>query len=101
MNIHKEMIDNAALEMVRKKEEEFRQVLDAAFPTGWTLDDVKRRCKLMRYSWSPVETLYVDGNPVLEIHPLEFEQIRTESGWTMKVTQNYRRLQVSEEGEQT
>lgn len=86
------LIGDAAAAMARKKEDEFREVLDAAFPTGWTPDMIRRRCSLVRYVGSPVETLCVDGKAVLEIHPLEFEQVQTETGWTMKVTQNYRRL---------
>lgn len=91
-NIIDRMVGDAAAAMARKKEDEFRDVLDAAFPTGWTHDMIRRRCSLVRYVGSPVETLCVDGKPVLEIHPLQFEQVQTETGWVMKVTQNYRRI---------
>lgn len=93
----KEITDNAAAAMAQKKEAEFRAVLDAVFPTGWNMELVKRRCQLVRYFGSPVETLCIDGKPALEIHPLQFDQKQTDTGWTMTVTQQYRRLGMGKE----
>lgn len=62
----------------------------------WTLEDVKRRCQFVRVAGSPVETLVVDGVPLLEIHPLEFsEPERKGDSYVVTVTQNVRRLPSS------
>ena len=92
----RKLVDNVAGAMVAKKEGELRDVLNAAFPTGWTMDDVRGRCRLIRYTGSLIEMLFIDGIPALEIHPLEFTQEQTDTGWTMRVTQKYRRLNRSE-----
>ena len=84
--------DNLSAALVKRKEDEFRSVINEALPPGWTLEDVKRRCSLVTYHGSPIEMLCVDGKPVLELHPVEFETVQTETGWTMRVTQKYRKL---------
>lgn len=86
--------DNLGAALTKRKEDEFRAVLNEALPPGWTLEEVKRRCQLVRCHGNPVETLCVDGKPVLEMHPVEFETVPTETGWTMRATQKYRKLTV-------
>jgi hypothetical protein len=90
----KQITDNVAAAMAGKMDDEFRAVLNEAWPTGWTLEDVKRRCVLVRYHDSEVETLCIDGVPALELHPLELESVKTDTGWTYRVTRNYRRFPV-------
>jgi hypothetical protein len=53
--------------IVAKKDGEIKGALDDFCP-GWTLVDVERRCQIIRVWNSPVETLYMDGVPILEIH---------------------------------
>lgn len=78
--------------MISKKEAEIKAVLDEFCPT-WTLEDIKRRCQLVRVWDSPVETLVMDGVPLLEIHPMEFTRATLEGdNYVMHITQNYRRL---------
>lgn len=86
--------DNLGAALTKRKEDEFRAVLNEVLPPGWTLEEVKRRCQLVRYHDNPVETLCLDGKPILELHPIEFEQVETETGWTLKATQKYRKLAV-------
>lgn len=83
--------DNLGAALAKRKEDEFRAVINEALPLGWTLEEVKRRCRLVRHHGDPVETLCVDGKPALEIHPVEFETVQTETGWTLKATQKYRK----------
>lgn len=90
-----EIIAPAANSMVRQLDDTIKVVLDSCWPPGWTLEDVKRRCSLVRRSSSEVQTFCVDGVPVLELHPVEFEQFPTETGWTMRLTQKYRDLRPS------
>lgn len=76
--------------MVGKVEGEIRVLLDECWPAGWTVEDVKRRCRIeVRGN---VETYFVDDEPVLELHPIEFEQVPTDTGWTMRATRNFRRF---------
>lgn len=65
----------------------------------WSSDDLKRRCKLVTVAGSPVQTLYADDIPILEIYPLEVETVRTDTGWSLRATQNYRRLSVGKSRE--
>jgi hypothetical protein len=58
----------------------------------WSTEDLKRRCTLVSRPGSEVQTLYADGKPILEIHPIQLETVRTDTGWTLKATQNYRTL---------
>lgn len=80
--------------MVSKKEGEIKSALDE-FWAAWTMEDIKRRCQLVRVAGSPVETLYADGVPILEIHPMEFaEPVLEGDRYVQRVTQNFRRLAV-------
>jgi hypothetical protein len=91
MNIS-DYVKPAMLEMVAKKEGEIKDALDEFCP-GWTLVDLKQRCQLVRVWNSPVETLQMDGVPILEIHPPEFHPAVLEGDrYVMRVTQNFRRL---------
>lgn len=58
----------------------------------WSSDDLKRRCTLVSYTGSEVQTLCADGTPILEIHPIQVETVRTDMGWVLRATQNYRTL---------
>ena len=84
-------IEPAMIEMVSKKEDAIKAALDS-FWQVWSLEDIKRRCRFARAAGSPVETLYADGVPLLEFHPLETETVPTETGWTIRVTQKFRDL---------
>lgn len=39
-----------------------------------------------------VNTVLLDGKPILELYPVQFETVKTEFSWNMLATQNYRRL---------
>jgi hypothetical protein len=79
-------------QMVEQKEGIVRNALDECIP-GWTRDDVLKRCRWTRIAGSPVETLEVDGKPILEMHPLEFSGPVLEGDrYVCRVTQAYRKL---------
>lgn len=86
--------DNISAALTKRKEDEFRAVINEVLPPGWTMEDVKRRCSLVRYHGSPIETLCIDGKPVLVLYPVEFETVETDTGRTMRCTQKYRKLTV-------
>lgn len=78
--------------MVSQEEAIVRQALDAALP-GWTMEDVKTRCQWIRVGGSPVITLHVDGEAVLEMHDIEVGEMRNEGDrFVSNVTQRYRKL---------
>lgn len=93
MNIS-DYIKPAMAYMVTEKEGEIKRALDDFWGT-WSLRDIGSRCRLERVEGSPVETLIVDGVPILEIHPMEFsEPVLEGDRYVQRVTQNFRRLGV-------
>jgi hypothetical protein len=90
--VREEIQKNAVSAMAKKLDDTLKGVFDSCWPEGWTMDDVKRRCTRTRVHGSPVEIFYIDGVPKLELHPVELETVRTDMGWTMRLTQNYRLL---------
>jgi hypothetical protein len=77
--------------MAAKLDSTIKSALDAHWGV-WSTDDLKRRCKLVTFSGSPIQTLYADDVPILEIHPIQVETVKTETGWSLRATQNYRCL---------
>lgn len=49
-----------------------------------------RRLRIVQHGM--IQTLTLDGKPILEFHEIEFETVETEFGWKMIATQRYRRL---------
>jgi len=90
-----DFIKPAMTEMVCKLDGEIKDALDEASP-GWALVDVKQRCQRLRIHGSPVETLCLDGVPILEIHDPQFhEPVLEGDRYIMRITQNFRRLPKS------
>lgn len=90
--IRDDVISAASSAMAAKQDERIKTVLDYVLPAGWTMEDVKRRCRMVSHVGSPIQTLWVDGEPVLALHPVELQHVKTDTGWTMRLTQNYREL---------
>lgn len=87
-----ELMQPAMDSLVKQMEGEFRAALDELVP-DWTLLDVKTRCAIVRVQGSPVETLHIDGKPVLEMHPIEYgEPVLRGGAYTMTITRRLRRL---------
>lgn len=86
-----EIIGNASASMASKLDQTIAACLDRHWKT-WTMDDVRTRCRLISHVGDPVQVLYADDVPLLEIHPIEVNQIPTETGWTMVASQKYREL---------
>lgn len=68
-----------------------REVLNDVEP-GWTIAGLKNRLSLVRHVGSPVETLTLDGYPLLEIWPVEWDLVREGESWKYRGTQKFRRL---------
>jgi hypothetical protein len=87
-----EFIDPAIKELMSRQETAFKSALDELIP-GWTLDDVRSRCYRVSYLSDKIEYIYVDGDPVLAIHPIETSHFQQPDGnYTLRVTQNLERL---------
>lgn len=83
-------IEAPMLKMIERKEGIVRDALDRVLP-GWTMEDVRKRCEWIKVKGRPEETLHVDGEPVLEMHPLEFSDCILEGDrYVTRVTQQYR-----------
>lgn len=91
MSIRQDFINTAMQQLVGKQEAEFKAALDATLP-GWRLVDIKTRCQLIRVVGSPVETLCLDGKPLLQIHPLESHVETNADGYVVKYTKKFRSL---------
>lgn len=89
--LREKMIAEASGQMVGKMDDEIRAALNQFWPV-WTLEDVKRRCRIARIAGSPVETLCADGIPLLEMHPVESTMERTADSYVIRYTRRFRRL---------
>lgn len=89
--IREKMIAEVSGHMVGKMEDEIRSALNQFWPV-WTLEDVKRRCRIVRIAGSPVETLCADGIPLLEMHPVESTMERTADSYIIRYSRKFRRL---------
>ena len=81
-----------ATQMAAKLDAEIKDSIDGFWGPSWSLDDFKRRCQFVGRVDDPVQTLYTDGVPILEIHPAQVERVRIGMGWELRATQNFRRL---------
>lgn len=91
-----DLIQPAAQQMVGYLDAEIKAALDAVSP-GWTLIDVKARCRIERVAGLPFETLYLDSTPLLEIHPVECELERLDDRVVARYTRKIRRLPTGDE----
>lgn len=66
----------------------------AAIQPLWTKEEVARRCVLLRTVGSQLETLHVDGIPVVVFYPGETTQEWKEDKLVVTYTQKYRRVEV-------
>jgi hypothetical protein len=97
-DIREKVFGNAAGTMARKLDAAIADALNRFLPDGWTMDDVKRRCVRVKGPNSDVETLCMDGVPLLEIHPIEMERVPNETGFSVRFTQKYRDLKPLNRG---
>ncbi len=64
----------------------------------WTLIDVATRMKSERYPGDPFQTIFLDGEPILELHDIHLggstllSRDPADAVYTMRVTQNYKLL---------
>lgn len=86
-----DLIRPAMEQMVTHVEGEFKAALDAALP-GWTLLDVKNRCRLVSIKGLPFETLFLDDKPLLELGPIEYSQTIEGDAFKIRYTRSIRRL---------
>lgn len=69
-------------------EQELRLALDHYWPKGWTQELFARYAQRVQVPGDEAETFYVDGVPLLRIHPMKSEVI----GKKLRVTQKVERL---------
>lgn len=89
-----ELIDTAAKDLASKLDNEIRGALNEEFPgwESWSLSEIKQRCSIVRFEGNPIETFCCDGKALLEIHPIESSQERTDVSYIIRYTRNIRRL---------
>lgn len=87
----KELASAGATSMVHKMDHEISQALTNFLGRCWTEDDVKSRCQIIRDGHG-VETFCVDGEPLLEMHPVESSIEYTQDSVIVRYTRKFRRL---------
>lgn len=62
---------------------------------AWTLIDVRQRVRSERFKDATFQTLFLDGEPILELHDVTFDSTPPATAgdnWKMSANQNYRFL---------
>lgn len=86
-------IEPAMQKIVSQKEGIVSEVICTVLGRCWTRSDIINRCIWKRRADESFETLFVDGEPVLELHDLEFTPAVMEGDrYVRHVTQRYRKL---------
>lgn len=90
--LREEYTKQATQAILLEHERRISDVMNDLLP-GWTVDDLSARCLIQRVAGSPIETLFFDGQPVMEWWPVEFsEPQRTNEGYRINITRKFRRL---------
>jgi hypothetical protein len=88
----------AMIQLTASKDAAISQALSEIQPL-WTKEEIARRCVFLRTVGSEVETLHVDGVPVLVFYPGETTQEWKEDRIVLTHTQKYKRVRVVQVGE--
>jgi hypothetical protein len=54
--------------------------------------DIAARMRSERYKGEAWQTIFLDGEPILELHDVTMETVREGEAWIMRVNQNSRML---------
>jgi hypothetical protein len=65
----------------------------------WTKEEIRRRCVFLRTVGSQLETLHVDGVPVIVFYPGETTQEWKDDRLVVTYTQKYKRVRMVQVGE--
>jgi len=87
----------AMIQLTIAKDRAIAEALAAIQPL-WTSEEVGRRCVLLRTVGSALETLHVDGIPVIVFYPGEATQEWKDDKLVVTYTQKYRRVRAVEAG---
>jgi hypothetical protein len=94
MNIIQQHTDATMAKMLVGKEELIKRALDVTEP-AWTIAAVLHRLTRTVHVPSNIETINLDGKPIIEFYPVEFGEIeRRGDRYVQQVSQNYRMLNV-------
>lgn len=92
MSVIRECVDNSMAKMLAGKEELIKRALDATEP-AWTIATVLHRLTREVHLPSNVESIKLDGKPIIEFYPLELGEPELCDGrYVQQVNQNYRML---------
>jgi hypothetical protein len=87
-------VEQAASSLGRQMDDEIHAMLDRLAP-GWTADDVRERLRWQTYVQRPgVETLLLDGEPILELQPPTSNSVydKSKDTYTVTISRDVKRL---------
>lgn len=83
----------AMIQLSASKDRAIGEALQAIQPL-WTQEEIRRRCVFLRSLGDEIETLHVDGTPVLVFYPGETTQVWKEDRLVVTYTQKYKRVRM-------
>ena len=66
------------------------KAVTAAIGGGWTIADLRGRIRSIRYAGQPQELLTLDGEPILELWPVELKSSHEDGRFLMTATRRCR-----------
>ena len=70
------MIQNVTEKLAEQVAQQREQVIANVLPSGFTLDEIRKRVTLVKFFGSQNETLCLDGNPIVTFMPPEVEHVK-------------------------
>lgn len=93
LDLLREITTPAMLHLTALKDHAIAQALQSVQPV-WTKEEIGRRCVFLRTLGSEVETLHVDGIPVIVFYPGETVQEWKQDRLIVTHTQKFSRVQA-------
>ena len=96
VNVRAQAVENLAAQVANSQDGLISSAITLELGEGWTLAQLKGRLLRKVYP-DGVEVVSLDGTDVLELHPVQFEQVTEGGAVKIKAVQNYRLLRSNAE----
>ena len=97
MDTMSELRNNLASSIIDKKEQVYKDAI--AFVSDgkeWTNDEIRKRCTIEIMQQTRVEIFLIDGVPMVEFHPMEFNTTNEDLSYKMNMSFKCRELYKEE-----
>lgn len=89
-NPTEESVKSLAVESASEIDSILRSAISAFVGDGWVIADMRGRLQSIRIKGQPQETITLDGNPIIELWPIETKTINKDGIIRMDITRKYR-----------